>query len=192
MTRLVFLVEERSMKTLLDNLLPRLIHGIDFLCIPHEGKQDLETSIPRKLRAWREPGVQFIIVRDNDGGDCHAVKKRLSQLCFEAGKKNTIIRIVCQELEAWYLGEPEALGTAYGKNSLKKIGEKSQYRNPDAIQKPSREIKKMIPEFQKISGARRMAAHLTRSGNRSRSFQVMMEGVERAMKAHLPKGTEDR
>lgn len=90
MTRLVFLVEERSMKTLLDNLLPRLIHGIDFLCIPHEGKQDLETSIPRKLRAWREPGVQFIIVRDNDGGDCHAVKKRLSQLCFEAGKKTRL------------------------------------------------------------------------------------------------------
>ena len=28
---------------------------LSFLCVAHEGKQDLEKSIPRKLRAWREP-----------------------------------------------------------------------------------------------------------------------------------------
>lgn len=47
MSRIVFLLEERSMKTLLDGLLPRFLPGISFLCIPHEGKQDLEKSIPR-------------------------------------------------------------------------------------------------------------------------------------------------
>ena len=40
-----------------------------FICVPHEGKQDLEKSIPRKLRAWREPSAHFIVVRDNDGGE---------------------------------------------------------------------------------------------------------------------------
>jgi len=69
MSRVVFLLEERSMKILLEELLPRLVPGMPFICIPHEGKQDLEKSISRKLRAWREPGARFVVVRDNDGGD---------------------------------------------------------------------------------------------------------------------------
>ncbi|GMU62432.1 MAG: hypothetical protein AMXMBFR34_41950 [Myxococcaceae bacterium] len=60
MGRVVFLLEEKSMKVLLDGLLPRIVPSLDFLCVPHEGKQDLEKSIPRKLRAWREPGVRFV------------------------------------------------------------------------------------------------------------------------------------
>ena len=66
MNRIVFLLEEDSMKILLEGLLPRLFPGLQFLCIPHEGKQDLEKSIPRKLRAWREPGVRFSVVRPSD------------------------------------------------------------------------------------------------------------------------------
>ena len=63
MRRIVFLLEERSMKVLLDGLLPRLFPDVAFLCVPHEGKQDLEKSLPRKLRAWREPGVRFVVLR---------------------------------------------------------------------------------------------------------------------------------
>ena len=63
MGRMVFLLEEQSMKELLDGLLPRLFPGLNFLCVPHEGKQDLERSIPRKLRAWRVPGDRFVIVQ---------------------------------------------------------------------------------------------------------------------------------
>jgi len=60
MSRIVLLIEEYSMKVLLDSLLPRLFPNLEFLCVPHEGKNDLERSIPRKLRAWREPGVRFV------------------------------------------------------------------------------------------------------------------------------------
>ena len=35
------------MAVLLDGLLPRLYPGLPFQCIPHEGKSDLEKSIPR-------------------------------------------------------------------------------------------------------------------------------------------------
>jgi hypothetical protein len=80
MSRIVFLTEEYSMKVLLDGLLPRLAPGLRFLCVPHEGKQDLEKSIPKKLRAWREPGVRFVVLRDNDGGDCRGLKDRLAAL----------------------------------------------------------------------------------------------------------------
>ena len=55
--RIIFLLEEPSMKVLLDNWLPRLFPGWverqHFLCIQHEGKSDLDRSIPR---AARTPG----------------------------------------------------------------------------------------------------------------------------------------
>ena len=61
------IVEERFMAIfhyiLLTRLLPR---NVSSLVIPHEGKSDLERSIPRKLKEWREPDVHFVIMRDND------------------------------------------------------------------------------------------------------------------------------
>lgn len=179
MNRLVFLLEERSIKVLLDELLPRLAPALKFLCVPHEGKQDLEKSIPRKLRAWREPGVRFIVIRDNDGGDCHALKKKLTALCRKGGRRDALVRIACQEIEAWYLGDPDALAEAFDDDRLRRIGDKPRYRDPDAIQRPSAEIERLVPEFQKISGARRMASRLSRERNRSRSFQALIEGIER-------------
>lgn len=179
MSRVVFLLEEYSMKVLLEGLVPRFAPGLEFLCVPHEGKQDLEKSIPRKLRAWREPGVRFVVMRDNDGGKCHELKDRLAALCREGGRDDTLIRIAVQELEAWYLGEPAALAESFHNEGLRDVGDKARYRDPDAVACPSDEIKRLVPEFQKISGARRMAVHLSRDGNKSRSFQALMEGLER-------------
>ena len=51
--KLIFFLEESSMKELLDGILPRILpNGITFKTIPHEGKSDLEHSLPIKLRAW--------------------------------------------------------------------------------------------------------------------------------------------
>ena len=96
-------------------------------------------------------------------------------LCDDAKCSNALVRIACQELEAWYFGEPEAMAQAFGNAQLRDIGAKARYRDPDSIQNPSGEIIRLIPEFQKISGARRMAAYLSRHGNHSRSFRIMME-----------------
>lgn len=179
MGRVVFLLEEKSMKVLLDGLLPRIVPSLDFLCVPHEGKQDLEKSIPRKLRAWREPGVRFVVMRDNDNGDCVALKERLRGLCEEAGRSDVLVRLACQELEAWYLGAPEALAVAFGDARLREIAGKERFRNPDAVVYPARALEELAPGFQKVSGARLMAEHLTETGNRSRSYQVFLEGIRR-------------
>ena len=56
MSRIIFLLEEYSMKVLLDGLLPRLVPGLQFLCVPHEGKSDLEKSVPKMLRARASRG----------------------------------------------------------------------------------------------------------------------------------------
>jgi hypothetical protein len=167
------------MKVLLEGLLPRLIPATEFLCVPHEGKTDLQKSIPRKLARWREPGVRFVVVHDNDGGDCKALKRKLRKLCQSRTAGEYLIRIACQELEAWYLGDLAAMGRAFDDLSLPKRRQKAQYRDPDALQDPSAEVARLVPSFQKISGARRMAPCLDLDSSTSRSFSVFIEGVRR-------------
>ncbi len=157
---MIFLLEEPSMKALLEGLLPRALPSLQFTCLAHQGKRDLELSIPRKLRSWREPGARFVIVQDSDSGDCLPLKEKLSQLCRDGGRDDTLVRIVCQELEAWYLGEPDALADAFADEKLRSIGNRARYRDPDAVVKPSDHIKRLIPEIQKIAGARTMANYL--------------------------------
>lgn len=177
MSLIVFLLEEPSMQALLETLLPRIFPGLTFQCVPHEGKRDLQQSIPRKLKAWRAPGVRFVVVHDNDAADCRALKKSLSDMCRDAGRDDTLVRIACQELEAWYFGEPEALAHAYGQPALAAYGGKSQYRDPDSIPSPAARLKELVPAFQKTSGARLMGALLTPERNRSKSFQSFIDGV---------------
>jgi hypothetical protein len=178
MSRLVFLLEEPSMKVFLDGLLPRLFPDLKFLCIQHEGKGDLRASLPRKLRAWREPGVRFVVLQDNDGGNCVALKEGLRRLCEENGRGDVKIRIACQELEAWYLGEPEALAEAYGDEDLRGLGQKARFRDPDSVRKPSEEVKRLVPGFQKVSGARLMSGYVSKDRNASHSFRVLLEAIE--------------
>ena len=179
MGRVIFLLEERSMQAFLKVLLPRLFPDLSFHCIPHEGKSDLERSISNTLRQWQEPAATFVVVRDNDGGDCFELKKRLRQLCLLGDRADTLIRIVCQELEAWYLSEPDAMADAFGDERLRNIGRRAPYRDPEARSKPSDDVERLVPDFQKIAGARRMGQYLTRNGNRSSSFAVFLNGIER-------------
>jgi hypothetical protein len=177
MSRLVFLLEEPSMRVLLDGLLPRILPGLDFLCVTHEGKRDLQKSIPRKLKAWRTPGVRFMVVQDNDGADCKLAKGEIVAMCSKAGRGDTVIRLACQELEAWYLGDLTALARAYDDPDIEADGRRPRYRDPDAIEKPSKEVARLAPSFQKISGARRMARLLDPRENRSKSFGVFLAAV---------------
>ena len=181
MGRVIFLLEEPSMRVFLEVLLPRLFPDLSFLCVPHEGKADLERNIDSTLRQWREPGARFVIVRDNDNGDCLKLKNRLLQLCFRGGRSDTLVSIVCQELESWYLSEPDAMADAFGDDRLREIGNRSRFRHPEARPNPSADVASLIREFRKIAGARRMAEFITRENNRSHSFAVFLNGVERLL-----------
>lgn len=190
--RIVFLLEEPSMQVLLDGWLPRLfpgwVDGQHFLCVPHEGKSHLDRSIPRKLAAWRIAGDRFVIVRDNDNADCIDLKARLHASCSQAGRAETLIRLVCQELESWYLGDLAALATAFDAPKVDTPALRRRLANPDAWQKPSVEVKRLVPSFQKISGARAMALHLSVASNRSRSLQAFVSGVRRLAADGEPRG----
>lgn len=181
--RIIFLLEEPSMKALLDGLLPRLfpgwIEGVHFQCVKHEGKSDLERSLRIKLKAWRIRGDRFVVVRDNDGGDCKALKLRLAAVCAEHGRADTLVRLVCQELESWYLGDLEALAVAYPDARLDTPTNGKRFATPDAWKKPSHELARLAPRFQKLAAARLMAALLGERPNRSASFVAFVDGVRR-------------
>jgi hypothetical protein len=179
------MVEERSMQVLLDDLLPRLLPRLRFQCIPHEGKQDLEKSIPRKLKAWREPGVHFVILRDADGADCKTIKNSLVELCVATGRRDFVVRIVCQELESWYLGDPAALARVFEDDGLLGLSSRERFRDPDVVVHPAKALEELVPGFQKVGGARAMARELG-SSNRSRSFMVFLETMARLQEKLSP------
>lgn len=177
---LVFLLEEPSAKIVLDNLLPRILpEGVTFRTIPHRGKSDLQKSIPVKLRAWRTPGARFVIVHDQDSNDCVALKQELLSLCQHSGHDDVLVRIICRELEAWYFGDPEAVELAYPNSGFVAKTRKRSFRASDEIVKPSEQLERLIPAFQKGGGATAISPHLSLERNQSRSFQVFVEGIRR-------------
>lgn len=178
--KLVFLLEEPSMKHLLDELLPRILpDGVVFQTIPHNGKRDLEKSIPRKLRGWNEPGdVRFVILHDQDTKDCVVLKRELLQLCSGANKR-VLVRISCQEMESWYFGDVNALSNAYNNPRLAELSSKKKFRIPDAIPSPKEELYRLIPDHEQIAGAKLIAPYMDIENNTSISFKYFVSGVRR-------------
>ena len=181
MKRLVIFTEEESAKALLNQLLPRLLpRGVTYHCIAFEGKQDLEKQLPIKLRGWRHPNTQFLIMRDQDLGDCKSIKKDLQCICRKAGKPNILIRIVCRELESWFLADLAAVEAALDLPGLAKQQDKAQYRKPDRLPVPSKELRKITRErYQKVSGSRAIGNYLDLENTRSTSFRHFVLGVRR-------------
>ena len=178
MKQLVFLLEEESMKALLDVLLPQILPGgINFICIPHEGKQDLEKSIPRKLRAWQTPDTTFVIVRDKDNADCIEIKKHLVDLCAQAGHSDSLVRIACHELESWFLVDLAAVEKAFNIKKLAEQQRNRKYKEPDKLSNASEELEKLVKGYRKVSGAKKIAAYMTIDQNYSHSFNCFISGV---------------
>lgn len=175
---LVFLLEEPSAKNVLDILLPKLLPPeVSFFTIPHRGKGDLRQSLPRKLRNWQTPETHFFVLHDQDSSDCETLKAELLAICRQAGRADTIVRIVCRELEAWYFGDLAAVEEAFPGNKLQQLAEKSSYRVPDTIVKPSGELERLIPGFYKGIASQTIPHYMNIDGNRSHSFQVFIQAV---------------
>lgn len=170
------------MKSFLDGLLPRVLPSeVTVQYVVHEGKSDLEKSIPRKLRAWNTPDTHFVVVRDQDSGDCKVIKARLLGLCAGAQRTDVLVRIACHELEAWFLGEMDAVAAAFHQPSLARHHGERKFKDPDALGSPSRELAKLVPGYQKVGGARRIAEHFEPARCTSISFQVFLSGLLRVV-----------
>jgi hypothetical protein len=180
---LIFLLEEPSMKGTLEILLPKIIPSeINYKCIAHEGKQDLEKSIPRKLKAWNK-SAKFIVIRDKDSADCVIVKQKLFKLCQQGNRPDTLIRIACHELESWFLGDLAAVekGLNLRPGKLSRLQNNQKYRNPDNIAAAKQELKKISSTYQQISSSKEIANHLNIHNNKSHSFNVFIQGLQKLL-----------
>jgi hypothetical protein len=140
MIRLVFLLEEPSMKNVLEILLPKIIphespRAIEYSLHSHSGKSELKKSIPKKIKifgrqhSYNEP-VIVVILHDQHSHDCVSLKHELVELCRSSGNYPFLIRIVCKELESWYLGDMEAIEKAYPGFKSQKYKNKRKFPNP--------------------------------------------------------------
>ncbi len=166
------------MKQVLDIILPQILSkDTSFITIPHQGCGDLRRPVENKLNSWRGDDTRFVIVHDQDNKDCRLLKQELDAICGPY-KREVLIRIACQELEAWYFGDLKAVSAAYGKN-LSHLANKKKYRTPDDIRDPKELLRRLIPEHQQIPGAKRIASYMDLASNNSKSFNAFISGVRR-------------
>lgn len=178
MKNLVFLLEEPSAQDALQAWLPKWISSeITPYFIVFQGKQDLEKRMAFRMRHWLQPDSRFIVMRDQDSGDCQVIKADLQSRCRSAGHPNAIVRVACRELESFFIGDWLAVSQAFGKPNLARLALKAIYRNPDLLGSPSRELARHIPGYQKRDGARRIAPLMDADRNVSPSFQALRQAV---------------
>lgn len=186
MSRLVVFAEEESIKPVIQAILGRMDIGSDrYLIITHQGARDLEKSLRNKLRAWRDQRDQFVIIRDNDNGDCYARKQILLDICQSAGCSHRAkVRIVCQELEAWFLGDIQALIRSelplkHGKHWYRQ----NRFDDPDAKPNPSEILFNTLRVTGKLRVASAVAPHLDIDNNTSLSFRMTRDAIVQTIKS---------
>lgn len=180
MKTMVFFLEEPSAREMLAGILPRILpEHMQVRYIVFQGKQDLEKNLQKKLRGWLMPDSIFVVMRDQDSGDCRAIKARLLGLCQASGQEKVLIRVACRELESFYLGDLAAVERGLGLRGLKSHQQERKFRDPDSLGNPAEVLFKLTNNvYDKIAGSRAIAPHLNLTTNCSTSFNVLLSGIK--------------
>ena len=196
---LEILVEEPSAEMALYNLLPKLVtEEHTYRIITFQGKKDLMSKLKMELKGykrWIPEDFKIIVLVDRDEQDCYFLKEELERCAKEAnlvtktsskGEMNYAVvnRIVIEELESWFFGDPVAVNTAYPKVSAN-FHNKSQYRIPDQIAGGTWEALERLLKakgyfksgFRKTEVAQSISLHMEPLRNRSKSFQIFWEAI---------------
>lgn len=182
MKTLVFFVEGPSEEELLQALRMRLLppDTVEMQIKRFQGKQDMEANLVRLLRGWRKADSAFLILRDQDKGECWPVKEKLAALCRESGKSEWLVRIACREVESFFLGDLAAVERGLGVKGLGTKQNKQKFRDPDRLNKPADELERLIGRpYRKKADARAIAPCLDLDHNTSRSFNALIAGIRR-------------
>ncbi|MEB3189308.1 MAG: DUF4276 family protein [Snowella sp.] len=175
---LVCCVEEPSAQEMLKGILPRLgIPENSFKIIIFQGKQDLDRRLLNILKAWQQPNSVFLILRDQDSGDCQKLKQELLTKLKNSGKIG-LVRIVCRALESFYLGDLKAVEQALKIPKLAQLQNNRKFRDPDRLNNPDQELIKLTKNnYQKVSGSRAISPYLDLTANKSYSFNILIAGI---------------
>jgi len=183
MSTLVFCLEEPSAREMLMGLLPRLLsENIEIRYIVFEGKSDLHKRLGKRLREWKQSESHFIVLQDQHRADCFELKRQLKHICQQNGHPEATIRIVCHELENWYLGDLAAVEQGLGLHGLVRLQNKQKYRQPDVLANAAEELSKITKQrYQKVAGSRVIGHYLNETDNRSNSFRIFISGLKQIL-----------
>lgn len=175
--KLYVFTEEASMKETLKVILPKLgLSNGQFHVIEFKGVGNLERSLERQLRAISDPDARFLVLRDNDRGNCTNHKAKLSQMVRNAGRtEQTKIRIVCQMLESWFIADIAALIAS--KHLHREVPRRLVTCDPDLLDNPKRDLSRLRDGYGEISGAKAIAPQLDLANRRSASFRHTIQAI---------------
>lgn len=194
---LELLVEEPSAAAALQNLVPRIVGDtVSYRIINFQGKPDLLAHLPQRLQGyapWLPADYRIVVLIDEDREDCLVLKERLEAAAQQAGlfTKSTptpeglfqvINRLAIEELEAWFLGDVEAICRVYPRVPVT-LASRRPFRDPDAILGGTCEALERVLQkagyfktgLAKIQAAREISQYMDPDRNRSKSFQVFRD-----------------
>ena len=152
-----------------------------------DGYPDVVSLAASTVATWRKPHTRFLVLCDQDNADCKERKQRIIERIAVARRGAVDVRIVCRQLETWYLGDLDALVAARPK--LAAFARSSSVRGqPDLIVSPAKLIENELAEgrLRKRALARDVGLHARTHANRSHSFNVFVDKLREILGASDP------
>ncbi len=198
MRHIEILTEEPSAEIALYQILPKIIRSteVTYKIITHQGKDDLLKKLPGKLRGykkWMPENYRIVVLVDKDSQDCHRLKAELEKIAHQAGLVSksrfskhvfqVLNRIAIEELEAWFLGDEQAIIKAFPR--VRPYSKKRKYNNPDSIPGGTWEsLEKLLQNsgyykegMSKMEVSKKISEKMNPSINKSQSFNVFVKGI---------------
>ena len=203
--RIEIMLEEESAQIVLKRLFARILAGQEIGIQFHQfdikpiNLQNRKRELENRLRIYQDMiqnglRVAVLVLIDADRDDCKQLKQELETVAQRAGlhtktnprgnRFHVVNRIVIEELEAWYFGDPVALKTAYPRLSETIL--QRHARNPDAIKGGTKErLYELLNKAGYYLGrpaqiliANRVSPHMQPDRNTSPSFQTFANGMK--------------
>jgi hypothetical protein len=198
---LEILVEEPSAEAALRELVPRIVgSAVEVRYHTFRGKAALLRRLPHRLAGYLhypvDADVRVLVLVDRDDQDCLELKETLEGAAADAGLRTRASagrarfrvcnRIAVEELESWFIGDPDALVAAYPRVPAS-FTNRARFRQPDSVSGGTWEaLERLLQRHRyhlgglaKIRLASDVARHMDPARNRSPSFIEFRDGLLR-------------
>lgn len=179
--------EEPSARNVFEAILPKLLpDNISFRIYDHQGKKDLEQALKKTIPSISKvPGSVILITRDQDEADCKEIKRDINKLIKTNCCCPYLIRIICHELESWFLGDLYAISYAFPRFKPENFQNKAEFRDVDKISYSKEYLLRIIPEYSDrnrlpvLETSEKIAQYLRLDSNSSKSFNNTISGIKK-------------
>ncbi len=184
----------------LQNLIPQIVGDITLSFHVFNGKRNLLRNVETRLRGYASmlktwDAAAIVVLIDEDRENCKDLKRKLERAAHVTGlgtlsapRQGTVRvlnRVVVEELEAWFFGDPEAVVAAYPRVKRRTFPQ-SALRDPDSVGGGTWEaLERLLNKhnyhvggLRKVDCAQAISRHMDVTRNSSRSFNEFRRGLE--------------